>query len=88
MPCDQLNPIQEYSHKLIDNLPLFYQYQETQQNIQYILQVIHTIKKNINMDFELKEADKLIIIKLIRNNLITSNPFTKTLAGIPYEMFF
>ena len=40
------------------------------------------------MDFEFKEADESIIIKLINNNLITSNPFTKTIAGIPYEMFF
>ena len=40
------------------------------------------------MNFELKETDESIIIKLIKNNLITSNPFTKTFAGIPYEMFF
>ncbi len=49
---------------------------------------IHSIKKSINLNFELKEGDESIITDLIKNNLITSNPFTKTFAGIPYEKFF
>ena len=49
---------------------------------------IQIIKKSINLNFELKEGDESIITDLIKNNLITSNPFTKTFAGIPYEKFF
>ena len=49
---------------------------------------IHSIKKSINLNFELKEGDESIITDLIKNNLITSNPFTKTFAGIPYEKSF
>ena len=49
---------------------------------------IHSIKKSINLNFELKDSDESIITNLIKNNLITSNPFTKTFAGIPYEKSF
>ena len=67
---------------------VYYQYFDTFLKRNLNKRNIHAIQKNINLDFELKEADESIIIKLINNNLITSNPFTKTFAGIPYEMFF
>ena len=49
---------------------------------------IHTIKKNIDLNLRLKESDESIINDLIKKNMITSNPFTKTFAGIPYEKYF
>ena len=67
---------------------IYYQYFHTflQRNLNK--KNIQVIKKNINLNFELQDTDESIIIELIKNNLITSNPFTKTFAGIPYEMFF
>ena len=47
----------------------------------------HIIKKN-NFKLTLKINDYLEIIKLLHNNNIVSNCFTKTLAGIRYEKFF
>ena len=47
-------------------------------------------KINEKFDFKLNMSDKDIpvILKLIENNLINSNTFTKTIAGISYEKYF
>ena len=46
------------------------------------------IKNKINLDLEININDISPIKRLIDNNLVTSNPFTKTLAGIPFEKYF
>jgi len=62
----------------------FYTYIEKKRN----LDNIKRIKNNISFEFTLSELDIPIIINLLRNNFITSNTFTKTIAGIPYEKYF
>ena len=49
---------------------------------------LNPIKEKINFKLDLTEKDILEIELLINNNFITSNSFTKTIAGIPYEKYF
>ena len=67
---------------------LYFQYFRT--HLQKNLNLNNINKINEKFDFKLNMSDKDIpvILKLIENNLINSNTFTKTIAGIGYEKFF
>ena len=52
------------------------------------LENMHYIKNKIDLDLKMNINDLSTIRILIENNLITSNPLTKTLAGIPFGKYF
>ena len=62
-------------------LKIFRHEEKNVKNIEYIHQ-------NFEIDLRLSLSDSITIEKLIKMNFLTSNPFIKTIAGIPYEKYF
>jgi hypothetical protein len=52
------------------------------------LENMHYIKNKIDLNLEMNINDVSTIRMLIKNNSITSNPLTKTFAGIPFGKYF
>ena len=49
---------------------------------------LNYIKSKIDLNLDFNENDIIAIDELIKNNFLTSNPFTKLISGIPFEKFF
>ena len=67
---------------------LYFKYFHTYLQKKRNLDNVKKINENIFFKLTLSENDAPIIIKLLENNFITSNIFTKTISGIPYEKYF
>ena len=83
---DLFTLVRDVHKTFFSNLYFFYfkTFKEDLKNLKNINYIENNFKINLNFT----TSDSSTIIELINNNYITSNPFTKIFAGIPFEKFF
>lgn len=67
---------------------LYFMYKEAYLLKKLNIKNTEAIKKNIDIDLDFSDNDLPKILNILKNNYVTSNIITKTLAGIPFNKFF